>query len=196
MGSSPHTRGARRPPISQTVLAGIIPAYAGSTITAIWSPALTWDHPRIRGEHAAFAVPPIEVPGSSPHTRGARSGRRRRCDVPGIIPAYAGSTPRQARATCWLPDHPRIRGEHPQYTVKLPPIHGSSPHTRGARGNYFSAAMGRRIIPAYAGSTRSAPILMTLLADHPRIRGEHRLDIPWPQAMQGSSPHTRGAHLV
>ena len=29
--------------------------------------------------------------------------------------------------------------------------------------------------------------------DHPRIRGEHRLDIPWPQGMQGSSPHTRGA---
>ena len=50
-----------------------------------------------------------------------------------------------------------------------------------------------RIIPAYAGSTRCRRSPSSAVSDHPRIRGEHRLDIPWPQAMQGSSPHTRGA---
>ena len=49
------------------------------------------------------------------------------------------------------------------------------------------------IIPAYAGSTTGWRAPPSQHWDHPRIRGEHRLDIPWPQAMQGSSPHTRGA---
>ena len=48
------------------------------------------------------------------------------------------------------------------------------------------------IIPAYAGSTSGSLPRGRTSTDHPRIRGEHRLDIPWPQAMQGSSPHTRG----
>ena len=70
---------------------------------------------------------------------------------------------------------------------------GSSPHTRGALRSGGSGKLGARIIPAYAGSTLPGTRHPGRLRDHPRIRGEHRLDIPWPQAMQGSSPHTRGA---
>ena len=71
-GSSPHTRGAhglhRQSPGSRR----IIPAYAGSTAPPRPQGRCPRDHPRIRGEHAVFAV---DV-----------DGRSR------IIPAYAGST--------------------------------------------------------------------------------------------------------
>ena len=72
-GSSPHTRGA---PAGGDVLyppAGIIPAYAGSTIpprSQAMSPA---DHPRIRGEHENLPSSGAPGFGSSPHTRGAHA---------------------------------------------------------------------------------------------------------------------------
>ena len=137
--------------------------------------ATRWDHPRIRGEH--------------PH---GHYGQR---PVPGIIPAYAGSTdgldlsegyragssphtrgapPARPSAPAPAGDHPRIRGEH----VPVPP----------------PPRPGRRIIPAYAGSTAVSTWYSKSLAgssphtrgartptrrpptsrrDHPRIRGEH-----------------------
>ena len=154
-GSSPHMRGARRTTRGQTaswgdhprirgehrdvavellLLAGIIPAYAGSTQLPV----------------CGF----LRLSGSSPHTRGAPCGRalsshrnrdhprirgehRRedgaRVDRLGIIPAYAGSTslPLRTSGAVWgssphtrgarrrtspsrsrARDHPRIRGEH------------------------------------------------------------------------------------
>ena len=76
MGSSPHTRGARRcrhsprrsvsdhPRIrgehdgAGIVRVGrfrIIPAYAGSTLAAVRRWPSAWDHPRIRGEHVKLS---------------------------------------------------------------------------------------------------------------------------------------------
>ena len=154
-GSSPHTRGtqdSRRPRIEHR-----------------------WDHPRIRGEHAAQGV----------------FSRR----FHGIIPAYAGNTSvsgntnRRSRGssphTRGTPrcrsseaprsrDHPRIRGEHrveqpldrvergiiPAYAgntcdeiCDIHPDVGSSPHTRGTPLRARAPRPSRRIIPAYAGNT-------------------------------------------
>ena len=116
-GSSPHTRGARRPGRRRT--------------------APGRDHPRIRGEHLRGF---LEVPGyggSSPHTRGApksSSSPRARCR---IIPAYAGSTTPSSTGSTTSPDHPRIRGEHWIIVTRQTPARGSSPHTRGAlKQNY------------------------------------------------------------
>ena len=194
-GSSPHTRGA--------------PSRASTRLVSFW------DHPRIRGEH---------VPG--------------RCDhavLSGIIPAYAGNTFRAASESISLRgssphtrrtprprrltrnprrDHPRIRGEHvlahhaavlalgiiPAYagnTWRGRPCtsrsRGSSPHTRGTLRTSRRPKMTRR--------------------DHPRIRGEHVLDVGQlarpdgiipacagntgdPRGLRlldvGSSPHARG----
>ena len=114
------------------------------------------------------------MPGSSPHTRGAR-GRPGRATRSGrIIPAYAGSTSTAAAIAFQTADHPRIRGEHQQTAHPSLRGQGSSPHTRGAPTSKSSNASPGRIIPAYAGSTRR------------RMR-------PWT-SRGGSSPHTRGAH--
>ena len=132
-GSSPHTRGAQVLGDDLGVHLGIIPAYAGSTFAL--SNASRWDqdHPRIRGEHVpeqAFGYPQA---GSSPHTRGALLRGNAFRGVPGIIPAYAGSTQRRLGVEQPPQDHPRIRGEHCRSAASRPFCPGSSPHTRGAR---------------------------------------------------------------
>ncbi|ERH20059.1 hypothetical protein HMPREF0043_00188 [Actinobaculum sp. oral taxon 183 str. F0552] len=70
-------------------------------------------------------------------------------------------------------DHPRIRGEHDSQVMAAEGRTGSSPHTRGAPSPEFSECQVFRIIPAYAGSTRSCSGLTCSTGDHPRIRGEH-----------------------
>ena len=51
----------------------------------------------------------------------------------------------------------------------------------------------KRIIPAYAGSTRIESRAMSSHGDHPRIRGEHMHVLFAFSEFLGSSPHTRGA---
>ena len=193
LGSSPHTRGARRRRSPPRPAEGIIPAYAGSTAFCGVAPIIRPDHPRIRGEHEPDAVRLVGSSGSSPHTRGAPrptvggAGDRR------IIPAYAGSTFAVRRPRWKARDHPRIRGEHmtrPPGSIKH---RGSSPHTRGARGCGRAHPREMRIIPAYAGSTDAGEAAGQALSDHPRIRGEHTPHPKRPSQTTGSSPHTRGA---
>ena len=132
--------------------------------------------------------------GSSPHTRGAPPTPPAPSAPFGIIPAYAGSTPKAAPRTPTRPDHPRIRGEHLQREAHATASVGSSPHTRGAPKGTVTETRESRIIPAYAGSTVSVGYDRTQSWDHPRIRGEH-VDDSWVTgAAAGSSPHTRGAH--
>ena len=71
-GSSPHTRGAQRRRQGLAVGVRIIPAYAGSTSGVCYGCVDVGDHPRIRGEHAAWIPSIIIASGSSPHTRGAQ----------------------------------------------------------------------------------------------------------------------------
>ena len=173
LGSSPHTRGALRGVRAAAGTGRIIPAYAGSTSRGRLLRRRLRDHPRIRGEHTNDAQMEAFSAGSSPHTRGA------------LFATAAFSCPR--------PDHPRIRGEHAVFVGGLSVGVGSSPHTRGALAAGSAEACPERIIPAYAGSTIPTPTGSCSRADHPRIRGEHRI-LPAGQTLPGgSSPHTRGA---
>ena len=193
-GSSPHTRGAPDLLRDSGYEAGIIPAYAGSTMVVVSSTGRRRDHPRIRGEHDASLAGQDEQEGSSPHTRGARQRSAHAGDDHGIIPAYAGSTKEHSKTPGSLSDHPRIRGEHSTRWSSPSSNLGSSPHTRGARRPGSRSHSRERIIPAYAGSTCVGSLANSDGMDHPRIRGEHgrhRRQVPRPR---GSSPHTRGAH--
>ena len=136
------------------VAGGIIPAYAGST--------------------RRLYVVLDYVRGSSPHTRGARDAVDGVGDEDRIIPAYAGSTGVVVDVAGAGADHPRIRGEHPIAAKPDNLVMGSSPHTRGARGELVGWADDGGIIPAYAGSTPAPSCGAASRRDHPRIRGEHR----------------------
>ena len=132
-GSSPHARGALRDRIGHALREGIIPACAGSTCRLAPVCKSTWDHPRMRGEHAGPAWSRRSGLGSSPHARGAHRRPARRHGPGRIIPACAGSTRPPTRRRASSRDHPRMRGEHP-LNVPLGFTHrGSSPHARGAR---------------------------------------------------------------
>ena len=193
VGSSPHTRGARRGPGRRSPGPGIIPAYAGSTPPTKSAPSKPSDHPRIRGEHLERLLNAVRFVGSSPHTRGARLPLGTPAWAAGIIPAYAGSTAQRIAVDGAPPDHPRIRGEHHVHAQRVTGGGGSSPHTRGALDDLVGLVCELGIIPAYAGSTGIGEICTKLGLDHPRIRGEHAAPHDGILAVDGSSPHTRGA---
>ena len=195
-GSSPHTRGAHHGVRTHDRVGGIIPAYAGSTTPGVSDRGYPGDHPRIRGEHRVASRRHVQMPGSSPHTRGALHSAIWDQQRAGIIPAYAGSTSGVAVRARGRRDHPRIRGEHSVFIEFHGRYLGSSPHTRGARRIRVTGIGRCRIIPAYAGSTGSSLIRPCTKSDHPRIRGEHRSSPIRSATASGSSPHTRGALLI
>ena len=176
VGSSPHTRGAltltrlRKPSTRDhprirgehcthtspcRPSSGIIPAYAGSTMTSAFRSTL----------HR----------GSSPHTRGAHPALSSCSRQRWIIPAYAGSTVDSGIGSedrLWI--IPAYAGSTGIMSRTEMLSMGSSPHTRGARraadmprrcgrdhprirGEHLLDGIGNLlgvgIIPAYAGST-------------------------------------------
>ena len=105
-------RGARFPVSRLLVVFGIIPAYAGSTWPGRLFAVPAGDHPRVCGEHCHGLDDTGLQQGSSPRMRGALQPPLRPVRVPGIIPAYAGSTPHMAALHQGPADHPRVCGEH------------------------------------------------------------------------------------
>ena len=85
-------RGARGDQLVETVLVGIIPAYAGSTVVYLCVDRAPGDHPRVCGEHDMSRQKDKGTKGSSPRMRGAPLLSSLPMIVIGIIPAYAGST--------------------------------------------------------------------------------------------------------
>ena len=67
---------------------------------------------------------------------------------------------------------------------------------RGARGTARPTTVRTGIIPADAGSTRTAAGLSVNCRDHPRGCGEHKLSLVHCQWIKGSSPRMRGAPVV
>ena len=215
LGSSPHVRGALFCLARSSFDGGIIPACAGSTGPCPASRGRIRDHPRMCGEHAMAIAEAVSVLGSSPHVRGAladakpaspkSSGssphvrgapgwRPSVIDVPGIIPACAGSTHhvRADRAPA-QGSSPHVRGARVsglRYfaisgiipacagSTMLPksfwiPPTGSSPHVRGALLSSSAGDNSVGIIPACAGSTRRWRRPTGHARDHPRMCGEH-----------------------
>ena len=133
------------------------------------------DHPRMCGEHGTPFSSSLSLMGSSPHVRGARRDMDPVQPAAGIIPACAGSTPRNLLLVSAPWDHPRMCGEHATPRMDTPDSTG--------------------IIPACAGSTSVCFLGKFLVGDHPRMCGEHFNCEEVALMRVGSSPHVRGAHL-
>ena len=175
LGSSPRMRGTP----SQTQCAarpsGIIPAYAGNTVTIMKNPSKTWDHPRVCGEHCEGLFVASGDVGSSPRMRGTPARYCASRSNAGIIPAYAGNTSTTRARRCLPRDHPRVCGEHQS----------------GAPIQF----VGLGIIPAYAGNTIIHNSYPLIHRDHPRVCGEHRYRTLDMEYNPGSSPRMRGTRL-
>ena len=85
-----------------------------------------------------------------------------------------------------------MRGEHPHVCRLLRRAPGSSPHARGTHRGSLADVVAAGIIPACAGNTSIATTKCASLRDHPRMRGEHEVELFVCGAHEGSSPHARG----
>ena len=153
-GSSPLTRGKLPASARNTLPARLIPAHAGKTTARGRPIRLNAAHPRSRGENGLARL--LTRRGSSPLTRGKRSGSSSGGGSSGLIPAHAGKT-----SNCITLDnndsaHPRSRGENDPRVIRKTPDLGSSPLTRGKRSLASMLATRCRLIPAHAGKTRGA----------------------------------------
>ena len=114
--------------------------------------------------------------GSSPLTRGKRRSITDRNPDEGLIPAHAGKTRHRS--------------------VPLAAVQGSSPLTRGKLPPREVTPRHRGLIPAHAGKTPRRRRPGTAPGAHPRSRGENRGLIENLGEAQGSSPLTRGKHIL
>ena len=172
-GTSPRMRGKRRcrpyPPVSR----GNIPAYAGKTSNIIGRRSGATEHPRVCGENSPKPAANSPDTGTSPRMRGKPSVIAVACDRVGNIPAYAGKT--LAPIIRGLPpkEHPRVCGENRRPRGGFRGLKGTSPRMRGKRSDKLGGRSGAGNIPAYAGKTPQAAMLLGLGGEHPRVCGEN-----------------------
>ena len=175
-GSFPLTRGARDALNVVHNEGGLIPAYAGRTVGGRYIWCCRRAHPRLRGAHRDAAARPQNRRGSSPLTRGALLGVDHWEAFDGLIPAYAGRTPRKPGQALPGWAHPRLRGAHAKSRSSCPVSSG--------------------LIPAYAGRTCVEAVEFDEVGAHPRLRGAHFICSTLHICAAGSSPLTRGALAI
>jgi len=131
-GSPPPARGASMARCTRSTSWGITPACAGSIAVGAGLGCRCGDHPRLRGEHLAWACRRALCRGSPPPARGALWLSRKHNRISGITPACAGSIDRRHVQPLRAGDHPRLRGEHCSFWRRNPGHIGSPPPARGA----------------------------------------------------------------
>ena len=193
-GSSPATRGGpgllRREDAPRRLILG----YAGRTMRGVFWGATVGAHPRLRGEDPRSVLRMTPQTGSSPATRGGRLPGCGAQALAGLIPGYTGRTPHCRPGSSRPGAHPRLRGEDAFRDPSLPNDQGSSPATRGGRGQHPVHCRGDGLIPGYAGRTHTADADAPPPRAHPRLRGEDDIRAQGGNAAAGSSPATRGGH--
>ena len=193
VGSSPLSRGIRKQAWQNRCQTGIIPALAGNTNSCGGSIMRWTDHPRSRGEYYVKTLFGRVRYGSSPLSRGIRTGPAPRSPPAGIIPALAGNTPSHRPANPSSPDHPRSRGEYEDWCRGEDHHNGSSPLSRGIRLIGPSNQIHIRIIPALAGNTYNT--LAGTVDDAwiiPALAGNTSQRFGGLVVWSGSSPLSRG----
>ena len=191
-GSSPLTRGKPGARISGRAAVRLIPAHAGKTHGDVHRPALSWAHPRSRGENGCLPRSPSSGWGSSPLTRGKLDQGQDRRHRDGLIPAHAGKTKTALKPPDSWGAHPRSRGENSLRASEEQREEGSSPLTRGKLTSVSFRCGIVGLIPAHAGKTTTPFPRSRNWWAHPRSRGENLYFDYITFQTPGSSPLTRG----
>ena len=195
-GSPPHTREPHDNTAITIKFERITPAYAGTTQGGRIHPGQMEDHPRIRGNHWMMWSIPSSQRGSPPHTREPPTAITLSAVFARITPAYAGTTKNSIQQAPVVEDHPRIRGNHFVVVASVLAELGSPPHTREPHLHSGSHQRKLRITPAYAGTTTQSLSPNTQTEDHPRIRGNHKIEKKKIHLYVGSPPHTREPQIL
>ena len=154
-GSSPRVRGTPALCARLHRQARIIPACAGNSPSSRASRGGRPDHPRVCGELLRMESVAIGSSGSSPRVRGTRIDVSAQTLRDRVIPACAGNSCRATSTRRGSSDHPRVCGELPVMILPSGIVSGSSPRVRGTPLHEPGHHVGRRIIPACAGNSKS-----------------------------------------
>ena len=191
-GSSPRGRGKLSRDFDPGVTRGLIPAWAGKTVGLLRPMPQPWAHPRVGGENQPNESYEASVTGSSPRGRGKPAHACVDQDSVGLIPAWAGKTMSAHRGARRRSAHPRVGGENAQRGFQPRLREGSSPRGRGKPLFGPFGLSGGRLIPAWAGKTRSMRSISVGVPAHPRVGGENRAGLCCLHIVYGSSPRGRG----
>ena len=171
-GSPPRGRGKGEGKTEIARTLRITPAWAGKRHTLKTSSRDDWDHPRVGGEKFTRVEDSSSCAGSPPRGRGKAQAFRVRPVGRGITPAWAGKR-RSGFVLAPAPtDYPRVGGEKPEWTSLEEIERGSPPRGRGKAKDRLFRSVLCGITPAWAGKSRSGPLLRRLSGDHPRVGGE------------------------
>jgi len=88
--------------------------------------------------------------------------------------------------------HPRVGGEQDNVSKTDAHDSGSSPRGRGTVAPPEIAADANRVIPAWAGNSRTISVSSARSSGHPRVGGEQFLHTLAVNGITGSSPRGRG----
>ena len=165
---------------------------AGTTATGRPDGVNLRAHPRVGGDDPSDPDSSSGKTGSSPRWRGRhqRAGRQRHRR--GLIPALAGTTSTVTRPPPTTRAHPRVGGDDGGRSWCLLRFGGSSPRWRGRLAVHLLGGDGQGLIPALAGTTRSAPTTSGRSRAHPRVGGDDVTYDDFWSGHVGSSPRWRG----
>ena len=191
-GSSPRGRGKPLVALAAGDAGGLIPAWAGKTLSAAPPGRGVTAHPRVGGENGLATLARSLSCGSSPRGRGKRRGWGSRCPRPRLIPAWAGKTDGVGLGWPGLAAHPRVGGENRARLIPSTTTWGSSPRGRGKPRVELYLGGNNRLIPAWAGKTPPRRPPLTSTWAHPRVGGENAVRTSVIIVNTGSSPRGRG----
>ena len=191
-GSSPRGRGILFLIDSQSLLGGLIPAWAGNTLRCAPMTVMGTAHPRVGGEYSRWSVTISTERGSSPRGRGIRGKRLIVIERIRLIPAWAGNTAAHSWSCSGVRAHPRVGGEYDGKEGQFEGVAGSSPRGRGIRHSHGLSVSTARLIPAWAGNTPDKDPRKPRPGAHPRVGGEYIGACGGAHTGVGSSPRGRG----
>ena len=152
---------------------GLIPAWAGKTVSPYVNVIVQSAHPRVGGENALGKFISCLHAGSSPRGRGKREDSNNRVGGCRLIPAWAGKTMTANSAVTDTKAHPRVGGENGVSHEIGCGVVGSSPRGRGKPIRRRARHTRGRLIPAWAGKTFNRELSRVDGRAHPRVGGEN-----------------------
>ena len=171
-GLSPLARGTRLNGNRHGLSWRFIPAGAGNSRSILLALFRLAVYPRWRGELCIKTSVKNFAVGLSPLARGTRTRDAPRFVGTRFIPAGAGNSHHDARATRQGSVYPRWRGELYINEVNLWKLYGLSPLARGTPAKADAFTNGHRFIPAGAGNSIDCWVILENVAVYPRWRGE------------------------
>ena len=172
-GSSPRGRGKLRLLVPVSINPRLIPAWAGKTISHAPTRTFETAHPRVGGENFRPLPYQTSIRGSSPRGRGKHGFLHYYFIGFRLIPAWAGKTWTLRGSHRRSSAHPRVGGENSLRDTIVPSRRGSSPRGRGKPTKVCRNLLPERLIPAWAGKTRTRTSSTCQRRAHPRVGGEN-----------------------